>query len=179
MKISPDKKSVSVECCSEEAFLAEKSGAKSNAICVLDTSEYRQLFATCATKTPEHIVIQYKKEVILQHLTDVRKAGELCGNYIVVFSWQAKGRHDHTHLDEQGRDYLAHTMSLEPLLAAGISPATEQPSLDRNYVAIGVSKQMFKMLQNEFPDRTMNSVVQELYETYLHKRAEEGGQSHG
>lgn len=46
------------------------------------------------------------------------------------------------------------------------------------FVAIGISRQMFNTLQNAFHDRTMNSVVQELYETYLYKHAIERGPLH-
>lgn len=81
--------------------------------------------------------------------------------------------------------YLAphqHTMpedwySEDPFVAK-TAPTTEEPLLDAGFVAIEISKQMFNTLQNSFSGRTMNSVVQELYETYLYKLAEERGPLH-
>jgi hypothetical protein len=54
-----------------------------------------------------------------------------------------------------------------------MEPSAEEPAPDHNFVAICISKQMCNMLQNSFSGRTMNSIVQELYETYIYKLEEE------
>ena len=67
----------------EELFLAEKSGAKSNIVRILDASEADQI----KQDPPKKIIIQHQQEVFLRTLTNICIAGEALGKVIVIFSW--------------------------------------------------------------------------------------------
>ena len=162
MKISPDGTTVSFKTEPEELFLAEKSGDKPNTVRILDALEADFI----KREPPTKIIIQYQQEIFQRTITNI-SGGVIYGKDIVIFSWTNE-EHHHTIFNNTGRDPCAHTMSFDEV-AAETCPATEQPSLDHNFVAIGISKQMFNTLRNRFSGRTMNSVIQELYETFLYK----------
>ena len=82
MNISYDGSTVSFKTEPEELFLAEKSGAKSNTVRILDVSEANQI--KCP---PKKIVIQHGHELFLRQLTHICIAGEALGKAIVIFSW--------------------------------------------------------------------------------------------
>ncbi|MEA1957589.1 MAG: hypothetical protein U9N01_04460 [Euryarchaeota archaeon] len=84
MNISPDGVTVRFKTVPEELFLAEKSGAKSNIVCILDADEYKQL----RQREPQKIIIQHEQEIFLRTLTHVYVSDMILGKYLAVFSWQ-------------------------------------------------------------------------------------------
>jgi hypothetical protein len=85
MNISHDGVTVRFKTEPEELFLAEKSGAKSNTVRIIDNDEYEMLNA----RTPKKIIIQYQEEIFLRTLTNLHFA-KLFGKVIVIFSWANK-----------------------------------------------------------------------------------------
>ena len=83
MNISYDGSTVSFKTEPEELFLAEKSGAKSNTVRILDVSEANRI----KCPPPKKIVIQHGQEVFLRQLTHICIVGEALGKAIVIFSW--------------------------------------------------------------------------------------------
>lgn len=84
MKISNDGKRVSFKTEPEELFLAEKSGAKSNTVRILDLEEWRLL----KRYDPKKIIIQYQQEIFLRTLTNIHFGGMILGKVIAIFSWR-------------------------------------------------------------------------------------------
>lgn len=83
MNISHDGISVRFKTEPEEVFLAEKSGAKSNTVRILDLDEWQRL-KKC---DPKKIIIQYKHEIFLRTLTNIHFGGSIFGKVFVIFSW--------------------------------------------------------------------------------------------
>jgi hypothetical protein len=147
MNISPDGVTVRFKTEPEELFLAEKSGAKSNTVRIIDNDEYEMLNA----HTPKKIIIQYQEEIFLRILTNLHFA-KLFGKVIVIFSW--------TH--EKPNQAHIHSVPYEP-------------SIEERFTAITISKCTLALLQSIAHGRTMDMVIQELYERYMFQRSEERG----
>jgi hypothetical protein len=160
MNISHDGVTVRFKTEPEELFLAEKSGAKSNTVRIIDNDEYEMLNA----RTPKKIIIQYQEEIFLRTLTNLHFA-KLFGKVIVIFSW-ANEKHHHS-MPEQDPDQEAHIHSMP-----------YEPSIDERFVAITISKGMHSLIQSIAHGRTMNMVIQELYERYMFQISEERGPLH-
>lgn len=110
MNISPDGVTVRFDIESEELFEAEKSGAKSNIVQILDEYELKQL-EECA---PKKIIIQHQQEIFLRTLTHIHVTTNFFGKHIVVFSWTNE-RHHHKIPHNIELNTKAHTMSLDEL----------------------------------------------------------------
>jgi hypothetical protein len=107
MNISHDGATVRFKTESEEVFLAEKSGAKSNIVRIIDNDEYEML----NTHTPKKIIIQYQEEIFLRTLTNLHFA-KLFGKVIVIFSWAHERSTDHPHSIKVSTDHeLTHTVT--------------------------------------------------------------------
>lgn len=63
-------------------------------------------------------------------------------------------------------------------LDPGVEIPTEESSSDEGFVSVTISKPMFESLRNFRHGRTTNYIVQELYQFYLTKQAEERGPLH-
>jgi hypothetical protein len=150
MNISPDGVTVRLETEPEELFLAEKSGVKPNTVRIIDNDEYEMLNA----HTPKKIIIQCQEEIFLRTLTNLHFA-KLFDKAIVIFSWTHETPHP-AHI---------HSVSYEP-------------SIDERFVAITISKGVLSLIQSIAHGRTMNMVIQELYERYMFQKAEERGPLH-
>jgi hypothetical protein len=161
MNISYDGVTVSFKTEPEELFLAEKSGAKSNTVRILDLDEWKRI----NSRPPKKIIIQNQQEVFLRTLTHIYRAGVLLGKVIVIFSWTHE-KHNQT-IPEQDPDEIAH-----------INSVSYEPSIDERFVAITISKGTFALLQSIAHGRTMNMLVKELYEAYMFQRSEERGPLH-
>ena len=85
MNISYDRTTVSFKTEPEELFEAEKSGAKSNTVRILDLDEWRSL-----KNRPQKIIIQHQQEVFLRDITNIHFGGVILGKVIAIFSWQHK-----------------------------------------------------------------------------------------
>jgi hypothetical protein len=153
MKISHDGTTVSFKTEPEELFEAEKSGAKSNTVRILDASEADQI--KCP---PKKILIQCGQEIFLRSLTHICIAGELLGKAIVIFSWQENEKHNP----------FKHIPGIDEESNSTHTPAEDGPSepspLDDAFAAVTVSKNLRGLLQSIAHGRSINSVIQELYE---------------
>jgi hypothetical protein len=67
---------------------------------------------------------------------------------------------------------------ISELLANYIHTADKQQSIDDTFAAITISKGTLALIQSIAHGRTMNKVIQELYERYRFQRAEERGPLH-
>jgi hypothetical protein len=160
MNISPDGTTVTFKTAPKELFLAEKSGAKSNTVRILDIEEYELLLA----HTPIKIIIQYQQEIFLRTLTNLHFA-KLFGKVIVIFSWTNE---EHSVSFEHG------DLSVGPQE----EEEEEEPSIDERFAAITISNGTLALLQSIAHGRTMNMVIKELYEEYMCTRAKEWGPRH-
>jgi len=86
MNISPDGKTVRFKTEPEALFLAEKSGAKQNTVCIIDAYEVEQL----RKHEPEKIIVQYQQEILLRTITHVYVSNGILGRYLAIFSWHHK-----------------------------------------------------------------------------------------
>jgi hypothetical protein len=161
MNISPDGVTVHFKTEPEELFLAEKSGAKSNTVRILDLDDWKRINSS----PPKKIIIQNQQEVILRTLTHICRAGVLLGKVIVIFSWTHEKQHHST--PEQDPYKIAHIHSMP-----------YEPSIDERFVAITISKGTLSLIQSIAHGRTMNKVIQELYERYMFPISEERGPLH-
>lgn len=154
MKINYDRKTVSFKTEPEELFEAEKSGAKSNTVRILDAAEADRI----KRDPPAKIIIQYDQEIFLRTLTNICEVGDMLGKVIVIFSWKPQPASNET--DNLSSDVLT------------------APSLtDDAFAVVTVSKNLLGLLQSIAHGRSMNSVIQELYEAsqYQQFKMEEKG----
>lgn len=201
MNISHDGTTVSFKTEPEEVFLAEKSGAKSNTVRIVDNDEYERL----NMHTPKKIIIRYKQELFLRTLTNLYFA-KLFGNVLVIFSWEHPKKHphsDHVHVTTEPdlHSPLSHSMRLddEPYSASLPGPhsvpfeqgahsvglqqevetpaemceTVEEPSIDTRFAEITISNGTLALLQSLAHGRTMNRVIKELYKRYMCAEAKE------
>lgn len=148
MNISYDGTTVSFKTEPEELFLAEKSGAKSNTVRILDKDEYRQL----RKADPKKIIIQYQQEIFLRTLTNLHVTDDVFGKVIVVFSWTNE-EHNHTPTINIERDPYAHTMSLKE---GGESSIAE-----------GLSRELQVTLDNLRGKLSLNGLIRKMLDCYL------------
>lgn len=139
MKISYDRTTVRFKTEPEELFLAEKSGVKSNTVRILDAFEADQI----KCNPPKKIIIQYQQEIFQRTLTHICIAGEAFGKVIVIFSWQGNEKHNP----------FKHIPGID-----------KQSSADDASTAVTVSRNLHRLLQSIAHGRSLNSVIQELYE---------------
>lgn len=156
MNISPDGTTVTFKTAPKELFLAEKSGAKPNLLCLMDFDEWHLL----KKHNPTKIIIQYQQELFIRTLTNIHLEGEMLNTWIVTFSWT------HDQLDKKDET------------PAEMCQAVEEPSIDERFAAITVSNGTLALLQSIAHGRTMNMVIKELYEEYMCTRAKERGSRH-
>jgi len=199
MNINHDGTTVSFKTKPEELFEAEKSGAKPNTVRIIDAYEADQIKHDPPTK----IIIQYEQEVFLRTLTHICIAGELFGKVIVIFSWQGNEKHNpFKHIpgiDKQSSEddrftvvtvsrnlhrllqSIAHGRSLNSVIQElyearryqeYMAESTPDEEEDKKLTLIGISKGMSDILVRLAYDRSMDAVIQELYQAYLTKHAE-------
>jgi len=93
MNISPDGVTVRFTIINDDAlFNAEKSGAKSNTVRIIDQYDRERL----RKQLPQKIIIQNRDEIFLRTLTNVYVSDRVLGKYLAVFSWANEKHHHHT-----------------------------------------------------------------------------------
>jgi hypothetical protein len=155
MNISPDGFTVRFKTKPEECFFAEKSGAKPNTVRILDVLEADQI----KRDPPKKIIIQYEQEIFLRTLTHICIAGEALGKVIVIFSWKPQPTSSET-------DHLSYDILTAP------SPT------DDAFTAVTISRNLHGLLQSIAHGRSMNSIIQELYEASQYRQFEEKETEH-
>jgi hypothetical protein len=152
MNIGPDGNSVRFQTKSKELFEAEKSGAKSNTVRIMDLEEWR-LLRKC---DPKKIIIQHQQEIFLRTITNIHYGGVLLGKVLGIISWQGNERHNpFKHI--QGID-------------------KSEPPL---YVqAINISLPLREKLDIARGDKTYDELIFKLLNDFIQKHAEEVGPLH-
>ena len=163
MNINSDGTTVRFKTEPEWLFRAEKSGAKSNTVRLIDEDEFKQLKKKRLVK----ITIQHQQEIFIRDITHVYVSEMILGKHLAIFSW-AHNEHHHIVDAKTDHDTLAHTMSPDAL---------QEPTIDLLFT-LSVSKRTLAILQGLAHGRTMDSVIRELHEAYLAKRFEEVGPCH-
>ena len=154
MNISHDGTIVSFKTEPKELFLAEKSGAKSNIVCILDKDEYQQL----RKADPKKIIIQYEQEVFLRTKTNLYVIEDVFGKVIFIFNWQGTEKYNP----------FKHISGIDKQLNSTPTPAEDDPSepspTDDAFTVVTISRNLHRLLQSITHGRSLNSVIQELYE---------------
>jgi hypothetical protein len=178
MYISPDGVTVRFKTEPEELFLAEKSGAKPNLLCLMDFDEWSIL----KKHNPTKIIIQHQQEIFLRTLTNIHLEGEMLNMWVVTFSWTHPKQHPescHVHVITEPDPYspLSHSMSLDltppPVQGPHSAPAEtvpEEPSIDKKFHAITISTQTLAILQDLAHGQSLDSAIRALHESYLNRK---------
>lgn len=204
MNISVDGVTVRFKTEPEELFEAEKSGAKPNTVRILDAYEAGQIRRKPPTKIIiQHQQEIFLRTITNIHMT-ADFFGKVIAifswsNEIVrdpyAYTMGLDEQEPFPPLRYQAinvslpllkrldafRGEKTHDEVISKLLGFFYKPPSHQHTMPQNseerdgFVAVTLSKQMHHTLQHRFSGRTINSVVQELYETYLYKLAVEEG----
>ena len=101
------------------------------------------------------------------------------GDKIVFIKVRLETRERLKEIGWKGQSYEDVIITMLKELKIEHSGALREPTINDKFPTITVSKEILAMLQSIEPHgRTMNSVIQELYEAYLYKRHSEVGQPH-
>ena len=163
MNISYDGVTVSFETESEELFLAEKSGTKSNTVRIIDQDERQQL----KKELPEKIIIQHEQEIILRTLTHVYVSEMVLEKNIAIFSWTNE-KHHHQTLDENDYNPYAHNLCLDK----------QELPIDLTHTTILIPRTLVADLNLQRRMTPIPEFISNLLEEYRTKRAEERGPLH-
>jgi len=100
MNISPDGFTVRFTIINDDAlFNAEKSGAKSNTVRIIDQYDREKL----RKQLPQKILIQSQDEIFLRTLTNVYVSDRVLGKHLAVFSWANEEHHLNTARENESR----------------------------------------------------------------------------
>ena len=98
MSVSHDGKAVRFQTAPIELFEAEKSGAKSNTVRIIDAYERDRI----QEKLPEKIIIQYQQEIFMRTITHVYVSEQILGKYLAIFSWNPSAT---SHSKQESTDH--------------------------------------------------------------------------